>query len=153
MIRRLLGDDLEKDERRRKKEILTQHTLMEEAKHSVQILLAEDNPMNQKLAKFMLEKAGYQLVVANNGQEAYDKFVSDPEGGILFSSEPAPSSVPHPWSRSAPRERTAAFPIQSRRVLRVMVFSLMVGKPIFFFIVNTFHGFDLAGPTCPGLYA
>ena len=34
--------------------ILTQHTLAEEAKHAVRILLAEDNPMNQRLAQVML---------------------------------------------------------------------------------------------------
>ncbi len=34
------------------------------------VLLAEDNPANQKLARYMLEKNGYEVHVANNGQEA-----------------------------------------------------------------------------------
>ena len=59
--------------------MITQHTLAEEAKHSVRILLAEDNPMNQKLAQYMLTKAGYQLEVANNGREAVEKYTAEPE--------------------------------------------------------------------------
>jgi CheY-like chemotaxis protein len=47
-------------------------------KHSVRILLAEDNPVNQKLAKLMLTKAGYQVEVANNGKEAVDKYTKSP---------------------------------------------------------------------------
>ena len=34
------------------------------------ILLAEDNPTNQKLATIIIEKAGYRVVIANNGEEA-----------------------------------------------------------------------------------
>ncbi len=41
--------------------------------------MAEDNPVNQKLAKLMLTKAGYQVEIANNGQEAVEKFTSSPE--------------------------------------------------------------------------
>jgi PAS domain S-box-containing protein len=36
------------------------------------ILLAEDNPMNQKLAVRLLEKQGHSVVVASNGREAID---------------------------------------------------------------------------------
>jgi PAS domain S-box-containing protein len=36
------------------------------------ILLAEDNAINQKLAVTLLEPAGHQVVVANNGEEAVD---------------------------------------------------------------------------------
>ncbi|MCL2028998.1 MAG: ATP-binding protein [Deltaproteobacteria bacterium] len=36
------------------------------------ILLAEDNEMNQIIAKKLLEKKGFTVVVANNGQEAVD---------------------------------------------------------------------------------
>ena len=36
------------------------------------ILVAEDNPVNQKLVGFMLEKLGYNLTLAQDGQEAID---------------------------------------------------------------------------------
>jgi two-component system sensor histidine kinase/response regulator len=52
--------------------------LMEE-KNSSHVLLAEDNPINQKLAKMMLTKAGYQVETADTGKKAVDKFISSPE--------------------------------------------------------------------------
>ncbi|MCP2936737.1 response regulator, partial [Salmonella enterica subsp. enterica serovar Typhimurium] len=36
------------------------------------VLLAEDNPVNQLVAVRTLERAGYKVTVANNGQEALD---------------------------------------------------------------------------------
>ncbi|MEA3360129.1 MAG: response regulator, partial [Thermodesulfobacteriota bacterium] len=73
MIQRLLGqEDIPK------KEIVTQYSIREETKHSVNILLAEDNPVNQKLAKLMLTKAGYQVEVANNGKEALEMYRENP---------------------------------------------------------------------------
>ena len=36
------------------------------------VLLAEDNPTNQRLILTLLRKAGYDVVIANNGQEAVD---------------------------------------------------------------------------------
>ncbi len=60
-------------------QIVTQYTIREEMKRSVCILLAEDNPVNQKLAKIMLTKAGYQVEVANNGKEAVEMYTANPE--------------------------------------------------------------------------
>lgn len=53
-----------------KRKLITRHTLNEATRGQGQILLAEDNPVNQKLAVCMLEKAGYSCDVAPNGLEA-----------------------------------------------------------------------------------
>ncbi len=43
------------------------------------ILLVEDDPINRKLAQFMLTKAGYQLDIAENGREAVKKYTVAPD--------------------------------------------------------------------------
>jgi len=76
MLERLLG---EKKDKELKPKIVTQYSVREDMKHSARILLAEDNLINQKLAKMMLTKAGYQVEIANNGQEAVEKYTTSPE--------------------------------------------------------------------------
>ncbi len=82
MMKRLLAGESDRitseEDKEKQKVVFTQHSLVEEAKHSVHILLVEDNPINQKLARFMLTKGGYQLDVVNNGQEAVDTYTTDP---------------------------------------------------------------------------
>ncbi len=41
---------------------------------ALNILLAEDNPVNQTVATQILERAGHRVTIANNGQEALDAF-------------------------------------------------------------------------------
>jgi CheY-like chemotaxis protein len=45
----------------------------------LKILLVEDNPVNQKLARFILAKAGHQITVADNGMEAVEAFGAEPD--------------------------------------------------------------------------
>jgi len=81
MLGRMMGKlecEPEKDEMRKEK-IITQYSVREEMKRSVRILLAEDNPVNQKLVKIMLTKAGYQVEVADDGQKAFEKYTTSPE--------------------------------------------------------------------------
>lgn len=44
----------------------------ESPRPTIRILVAEDNPINQKLAKFILTKAGHQVEVVDNGEQAVD---------------------------------------------------------------------------------
>ena len=58
---------------------ITQYSVREEIKQSVRILLAEDNPVNQKLAVLILTKAGYNIEVAANGRQAVEAFSAKPD--------------------------------------------------------------------------
>jgi len=49
--------------------LITRHSLQEN-RPPLQLLLAEDNAINQKLAATLLEKQGHHVTLANNGQEA-----------------------------------------------------------------------------------
>ncbi len=51
---------------------------------SLKILLAEDNPINEKVAVRLLEKQGYEVVVAHNGREAVDFYRRQPFDLILM---------------------------------------------------------------------
>lgn len=53
--------------------VITSHSI-EEAKHRLKILLSEDNLVNQKLAVKILEKRGYQVMVASNGRKAIETY-------------------------------------------------------------------------------
>ena len=81
MLERILSDEdgtTQIPKSKNKDSIVTQYTIREEMKHSISILLAEDNLVNQKLAKLMLTKAGYRVEVANNGKEAVEKYTASP---------------------------------------------------------------------------
>ena len=48
------------------------------------ILVVEDNPVNQKLLVIFLEKAGFNVTVASNGQEAVDIIKNNREFNVIF---------------------------------------------------------------------
>jgi PAS domain S-box-containing protein len=55
-----------------KPQLITQHSISEKVRQDQRVLLAEDNPVNQKLATLLMQKAGYSIDVAENGIEALD---------------------------------------------------------------------------------
>ncbi len=48
------------------------------------ILLVEDNPVNRRLAEFLLRSQGYQVRVATNAQEAFDDIKAERPDLILM---------------------------------------------------------------------
>ncbi|MFW6066229.1 MAG: response regulator, partial [Planctomycetota bacterium] len=63
----VMGSDEDESEH----DLVTRHSLRENSR-KYNVLLAEDNPVNQKLAKRLLEKRGHRVTVACNGREVLE---------------------------------------------------------------------------------
>jgi two-component system, sensor histidine kinase and response regulator len=63
---------------------VTQHSIREEIKNAVWILLAEDNLISQKLITLMLKKAGYQVAVTATGKKVVDTYTAYPDNFSLI---------------------------------------------------------------------
>lgn len=81
-VRKILDD---RKSETKKSEILDDHeinpysfSIPEKLRRPASVLLVEDNPVNQQLAKILLTKAGYQIKVAANGREAIELFEASP---------------------------------------------------------------------------
>lgn len=64
-------------------ELVTRHSLRE-MRHRLNLLVAEDNPVNQTLAMRLLEKLGHRVTVAGNGVEACQHFQQGDFDAILM---------------------------------------------------------------------
>ena len=54
-----------------RRRLVTRHAIAE-TRRTLQILVAEDNPVNQQVAQRMLEKRGHKVAIVSNGREAVD---------------------------------------------------------------------------------
>ena len=83
MVTQLLGEEIQKPEERidEKKPVSAFISDPDEDQPQlpVSILLAEDNAINRKLAKYMLSKAGYKVEMVENGEEAVSMYLTDPD--------------------------------------------------------------------------
>ncbi len=68
--------------------LVTKHQLSEaQAAKKGRLLVAEDNPINQKIAAKMLEKLGYKVDVVSNGSEAVDAVFRQPYMMVLMDCQ------------------------------------------------------------------
>jgi len=58
---------------------LTTKPIKPESRQPSRILLAEDNPVNQKLVQIMLTRAGHIITVVSNGQFAVETYIAAPD--------------------------------------------------------------------------
>jgi CheY-like chemotaxis protein len=92
--------------------LVTQYSVSENAKQSVRIPLAEDNPVNQKRATIMLTKGGYQVEVASNGKEAVKMLTYRPDAFNLAPMEiQMPEMDGHEATRTIRERGFTALPI------------------------------------------
>src|SRR5258706_5519160 len=68
----------------RSKGLVTRHLLTEHRKLGLRILLAEDNPINQKLALILLQKAGYSVDAVETGTQAIEKVQAHHYNAVLM---------------------------------------------------------------------
>jgi CheY-like chemotaxis protein/HPt (histidine-containing phosphotransfer) domain-containing protein len=64
--------------------LVTSRLLTEVEREKKRILLAEDNPVNQKLTTVLLQKAGYMVDVVENGRQAVEKVQQEKYSAILM---------------------------------------------------------------------
>jgi CheY-like chemotaxis protein/HPt (histidine-containing phosphotransfer) domain-containing protein len=83
MLREALMTVLIQDEQA-EPHLVTRHQLAEQKRHNFRILLAEDNPINQKLAVTLLQKAGYSVDAVENGAHAVEKAKLEAYNAILM---------------------------------------------------------------------
>lgn len=67
--------------------LVTRHTLSENQRQQLRILLAEDNLVNQKLAVIMLAKSGFKVDVVEDGQRAVDAVLNGDYHMVLMDVE------------------------------------------------------------------
>jgi PAS domain S-box-containing protein len=64
--------------------LITRHMLAEQRKNDLRVLLAEDNPINQKLAIVLLQKSGYSVDSVETGAQAFERVKANRYSAVLM---------------------------------------------------------------------
>jgi CheY-like chemotaxis protein len=64
-------------EKVKKNQIVTKHSVYDERRSKIRILIVEDNIVNQKIIQKIIEKAGFVYSIASNGKEALNALAND----------------------------------------------------------------------------
>ncbi|ELA7357529.1 ATP-binding protein [Vibrio alginolyticus] len=109
-------DDLAKVEKTISSDNVTNNVVSSEYRASRshrRILIAEDNLMNQKIASFFLDKAGYDYLITSNGQEALEAITKGEEFDAILMDCMMPvmdgltaTKEIRRWEKKAGREKT-----------------------------------------------
>lgn len=81
MTSKLINQDKTPDENDKiivKNKILTRHSISEDIKRNITVLLGEDNPVNRRLTSTVLNKAGYHVISAGDGKTLFEIYTSNP---------------------------------------------------------------------------